>query len=209
MQHLVEPSAATDRARRTAGLAWWDCRRNHSVAVNSTRRRHESWFVASAATTSATAATARTRCRRGYLGGGSPGGAASQRHGRQQSNRVVMACRAGCRRTGISHGARNLERVTTGSAAELVTRHGNRISAVTVASATHSARDERNGHDTLRVSRNTDNLIFRWPEATRSKLGSSNQELKPSGRAPGGPVRLASVHPARVAAVAAPRTGGQ
>jgi hypothetical protein len=121
-------------------LAWWDwCPRPRHVVAYATNRSRRSWMISSAATAGAAATTARPRHRRrGYLRGGAPSGPPSQCDRGQQPHCVVMARRTRCWRTGVGHGARHLKRVSTGAAAELVARHGNRIDRL-------AARHARNG----------------------------------------------------------------
>src|SRR5262249_60752069 len=62
-------------------------------------------------------------------GGGTAGGEAAPRDGRQRLHRVVVARRAGARSRGLGHRPVQLERVAAGAAAVLVAGHGPSLTA--------------------------------------------------------------------------------
>ena len=77
-------------------------------------------------TGSAAAGAAATAAALGR-GRGSAGPAAGDRDGGEQLDRVVVALRTGGGRGRLAHRAADLERVATGAAPELVTRHWHRV----------------------------------------------------------------------------------
>jgi hypothetical protein len=105
--------------RHTAPHAQVKARRQPRQTAPPPPSRRRWWSTAAGA-----AATAATALGRGRGGGGATAGDGD---GGQQLDRVAVALRAGGGRGRLAHRAADLERVATGAAPELVTRHWQRV----------------------------------------------------------------------------------